>query len=95
MAHLPSHTSHLPSIHGESPNKLADIHSHSDGSPGKVPTRLSARSNYTNTIYNTSNSRLESLLPQVDSEDAVDLGRIRLEKRSHKQHLPPSVSLHV
>lgn len=34
---------------------------------------------------------IETLLPMGD-EDNIDMGRIRIERRSHRQLLPPSVS---
>lgn len=35
---------------------------------------------------------LDSLLPDVGDEEQIDFGRIRIERKSHKSLLPPSVS---
>ncbi|XP_067951335.1 uncharacterized protein [Watersipora subatra] len=34
---------------------------------------------------------LETLLPNVGHDDHIDMGRIRIERRSHKKLLPPSI----
>ena len=93
----------LPNIHSTVNTKQPEF---SDTTPSQSQSyrRMSSRSNFPSarsvdsTIrYNgvTSGSMptaLESLLPDSAGEDEhIDMGRIRIERKSHKALLPPSV----
>lgn len=93
----------LPNIHtginGTNGTKPPEF---SDTTPQLSQSLRSSRSNYASaksvdsmSKYNTAamtTSNLESLFPEEGDEDTIDMGRIRIERKSHKALLPPSVS---
>jgi len=103
-----SYPAALPSIHrGTGVPKLSSDYSHDGDQDASLQHQISQSSNNTNrqNINYAStksfdatggrvsnNSSLDALLPQVGDDEPIDMGRIRIERRSHKNLLPPSVS---
>lgn len=91
--------SSLPSIFGESTVK-SSFHDSQRGNGNQPHLRLSAHSTtgqHNGVIVSSARipKAVEAFFPSDDDIDAIDLGRIRIEKRSHKQLLPPSVGFHI
>ena len=93
----------LPNIHSTVNTKQPEF---SDTTPSQSQSyrRLSSRSNfpsarsvdstirYNGVTTGSMPTALESLLPDSAGEDEhIDMGRIRIERKSHKALLPPSV----
>ena len=97
MAHHSNPTA-LPSIHrgSKSSLKLAGAHpeySHIINDNNRVSHASAKSIDNCNTLSNADlAASIEALLPSASDDDHIDMGRIRIERRSHKQLLPPSVS---
>lgn len=92
----------LPSIYGESTTKasFSENQQSQRSNVGHPQPRLSAHSStgqYSSVIISSARvpSTVEAFFPAAEEIDTIDLGRIRIEKRSHKQLLPPSVCHHL